>query len=113
MGHPPSFCRPPHGVAERETVSGDGGNKGEVTAVLVNDNGELVPGQGREVERRGLCLEIYRKLIPPDTAGARVRDLLGRLQGGPGGDSPRGSEPRVWRVRNQGLRAHALVVVGL
>lgn len=111
VGHPPSFCRAPHGVAEKETVSGDGGNKGEVTAVLVNDNGELVPGQGREVERRGLCLEIYRRLIPLDTAGAR--DLLGGLQGGPGGDSPRGSELRVWRVRNQGLRVHALVVVGL
>lgn len=79
----------------------------------MNDNGELVWGRGREEERRGLCLEIYRRLNPPGTAGARVRDLLGGLQGGPSGDSPRGSEPRVWRVRNQGLSLHALVVVGL
>ena len=94
-------------------VGREGGNKGEVTAVLVNYNGELVPGQGREAERRGLCLEIYRRLNAPDTAGAKVRDLLGGLQGGPSGDSPRGSELRVWTVKNQGLSLHALVVVGL
>ena len=82
--HPPSLCRAPQGAAEKETVGGDGGNKGEVTAVQVNDNGELVWGRGREEERRGLCLEIYRRLNPPDTAGARVRDLSGGLQGGPG-----------------------------
>ena len=94
-------------------MGGEEGNKGEVTAVLVNYNGELVPGQGREAERRGLCLEIYRRLNPPDTAGVRVRDLLGGLQGGPSGGSPRGSELQVWRVKNQGLRLNALVVVGL
>ena len=49
-------------------VGREGENKGEVTAVLVNYNGELVPGQRREAERRGLCLEIYRRLNPPDTA---------------------------------------------
>lgn len=50
---------------------------------------------------------------PPRQSRSEGEGPVGRTPRWPRGHSLRGSEPRVWSVRNQGLSLRALVVVGL